>query len=73
MCIRDSGQAVFHQDEVGRLLGDVDGLVHRDAHVSGVERWGVVDAVAQEAHDGTHPLPVSYTHLDVYKRQGTGR
>ena len=23
--------------------------------------------------DGQNPLPVSYTHLDVYKRQGEGR
>ena len=42
-------QAVLQQDDVGRLLGDVHRRVDRDAHVGGLERRRVVDAVAQEA------------------------
>ena len=44
-------QALFQQDDVGRLLGDVDRRVHRDAHVGGAQGRRVVDAVAQEADD----------------------
>ena len=48
----------------GRVLLDVDGLVAREAEHD-VLRQGVV-----EAYGALGPLPVSYTHLDVYKRQG---
>ena len=44
-------QALLQQDGVGRLLGDIDGRVHRDADVGGPEGRGVVDAVAQEPDD----------------------
>ena len=43
-------QAVFQQDDVGRLLGDVHRAVHRNAHIGGLEGRRVVDAVAHEAH-----------------------
>ena len=44
-------QAGLEQDDVGRVLRDVDGRRDRDADVRRVERRRVVDAVAQEADD----------------------
>ena len=43
-------QALLQQDDVGRLLGDVHGRIHRDAQVGRAQRRRVVDAVAHEAH-----------------------
>ena len=42
-------QVLLQQHDVRRLLGHVHGAVHRDAHVGGVQRRGVVDAVAHVA------------------------
>ena len=44
-------QALLEQDDVGRLLGDVDRGVDRDADVCGLQRRAVVDAVAEEPDD----------------------
>ena len=44
-------QALFQQNDVGRLLGDIDGGIDGDAHVGRVQRGRVVDAVAHEADD----------------------
>ena len=49
--VLDDQQALFEQDDVGRLLGDVHRRVHRDADVGGAERGRVVDAVAEEPDD----------------------
>ena len=43
-------QAPLEQDDVGRFLGDIHRGIHGNAHVGGLERRGVVDAVAQKAH-----------------------
>ena len=57
MCIRDR----LH-DDLGGLLDEVNELV-----VLGNEVGLSVDL-----DDNTHLAPVSYTHLDVYKRQVLG-
>ena len=44
-------QAALEQDDVGGVLRHVDGVGDGDAHVGGVQRGRVVDAVAQEADD----------------------
>src|SRR5262249_15995836 len=44
-------QALFQQDDIGRLLGDVHGVIDRDAHIGRAQGRGVVDAVAHEADD----------------------
>ncbi len=44
-------QVVPQQDQVGRLLGHVDGGVDREADVGRVQRRRVVDAVAEVADD----------------------
>src|SRR6266536_458101 len=45
------GKALVEQHDRGRLLGDVDRGVDRDADVGGVQRGGVVDPIAEEADD----------------------
>ena len=47
----ENQQVFFKQDDVGQLLGDVDGAVHRNADVRGLERETVIDAVAEKADD----------------------
>jgi len=42
---------VFEQHQVGRLLGDVDGCVDRDAHVRRMQWRRVVDTVSEVADD----------------------
>ena len=44
---------MLQQHEIGGLLGHVHRLVHRDAHVGGVQGRGVVDPVAHVADDVT--------------------
>ena len=44
-------QVLLQQDDVGRLLGHVHRVVHRDADVGGVQGRGVVDPVAHVADD----------------------
>ena len=58
MCIRDRGGVVLVQREGagGGFNGDIGGAA-----------GGISDAV-----QGKAVPPVSYTHLDVYKRQGGG-
>ena len=41
-------EVLLQQDDVGGVLGHVGGRVDRDAHVGGVQRERVVDAVAEE-------------------------
>ena len=56
MCIRDSFQNHLLTQEVDGYAGHTVDLLH-----------GVLDFVSTMA-----AVPVSYTHLDVYKRQGYG-
>ena len=48
---RRTAEIVVEQDDVRRVLGDVDGAVHRDADIGRVQRRRVVDAVAEIADD----------------------
>ena len=49
-------QVFFQQDDVGRLLGDVGGGIHRNADVGLAQRRRVVDAVAEKADRVAHAL-----------------
>ena len=53
-------EAFFEEDDVGRLLGDVDRGVDGDAHVGRLHREHIVDAVAHEADD----VPLGPQRLD---------
>ena len=44
-------QVASTQDDVDRILGDVDGVCHRNTYVGCMKRGRVVDAIAQESHD----------------------
>ena len=84
MHIRDQGQGIAAQD-LARLFepfarvgvatrGDVGGAGLGLAFVRTVaQRHGGEVEVTSEAGVGSVFTPVSYTHLDVYKRQGEGR
>ncbi len=48
-------QVVLQQDQIRRLLRDVDGGIDRQPDVGRMQRGRVVDAVAQEAHDTAPP------------------
>ena len=43
-------QVVLEQDHVGGLLGYIHRRIHRDADVRRMQRWRVIDAVAEVAH-----------------------
>ena len=43
-------EVLLQQDHVGGVLGDIGGGVNGDPDVGGVQREGVVDAVAEECH-----------------------
>jgi hypothetical protein len=47
----EDAQVPLEQDDVGRILGDVDGGRDGDADVCRVDGGRVVDAVTQEADD----------------------
>ena len=53
--VGEDAEVLVEQDDVGGILGHVGGRVDRDADVGGVQRDGVVDAVAQEGD--VAPLP----------------
>ena len=61
MCIRDSPYPELAA-QVLRFVGEFDGS--RMGY--GEDDAQAVENIAQQLHD---PVPVSYTHLDVYKRQ----
>src|SRR6185437_1097668 len=44
-------QAVFEEDDIGRLFGDVDRAVYGNTDVGGFQGRGVVDPIAQESRD----------------------
>src|SRR5664279_930615 len=51
--ITENRKALFEQYDVRRVLGDVDGAVHRYANVRGLECRTIVDAIAQKSDDVT--------------------
>ena len=57
----EHGEVLLEQDDVGALLGDVDGGVNGDAAVARAHGGGVVDAVAHEA-DGFSAALAQHTH-----------
>src|SRR5450759_2719119 len=62
-------QAVFQQDDIGRLLGDVHRAVHRNAHIGGPQGRGVVDAVAHEPQHMALALELTNDTLLVSRDQ----
>ena len=46
--VGEHAEVLVEQHDVGGVLGDVGGRVDGDADVGGVQRDGVVDAVAEE-------------------------
>ena len=46
----------LEQDDVGRILGDIDGRIDGDADIGGMQGGRVIDAVAHEADDMAAPL-----------------
>ena len=46
--VGEHAQVLFEQDDVGGVFGDIGGGFDRDPDVGGVERDGVVDAVAEK-------------------------
>ena len=69
MCIRDS---LWDEDALDRAEQDTTGLVILDdCHVT-ADRPVLqtrLTAFLRSIKEGDHVVPVSYTHLDVYKRQ----
>ena len=71
MCIRDSGEAILVSDPA--LLGS-DTLGTARTLAAAINKIGDVQVAlfgkqAIDGDTGHTPVPVSYTHLDVYKRQ----
>ena len=78
MCIRDR-LALIVAAEAAAVAGFTDGVDLIDEDNAGSDLGGlleqVTDAAGAHAHEhlhkvGTGDRAVSYTHLDVYKRQG---
>ena len=66
MCIRDRsyiGHPVLGDDVYGKPFKGIDGqCLH-------AKKIGFIHPVSHEYMEFDSELPVSYTHLDVYKRQ----
>jgi hypothetical protein len=62
-------QVFLQQDDVGGLLGDVHGRVHRDADVRHMQRRGVIDAIAEEADHMAVALEQAHDALLVRGRE----
>ena len=77
MCIRDSPFDTAHTQPVRDRRIDLHGferLVALLALGQELEGTGIVQSVSQLDEDNADILrPVSYTHLDVYKRQSLAR
>ena len=43
-------QSALLENDVGCIFSHIHGLGHRDADVGRMQRWGIVDAVAEKAH-----------------------
>ena len=54
--VAEHRQALLEQDDVRRVLGDVDRAVHRYADVRGLQRRSIVDAVAEKSNDVALPV-----------------
>ena len=78
-CLTREGIAIQEMDEEGALICTIpshrmdlaieEDLIEEVARVAGYESipTRLLEGFAQ---GGLTPVPVSYTHLDVYKRQG---
>ena len=54
--VAEHRQALFEQDDVRGVLGDVDRAVHGYADIRGLQRRSVVDAIAKESDDVSLPV-----------------
>ena len=66
-CLVKHGAALVYAVEAG--FGQLAGSLSQDARVVNLERTNLGD----EKLLSLNPVPVSYTHLDVYKRQWQDR
>ena len=62
-------QALLQQDDIGGFLGDIHGVIHRDADIGGAQGGGVVDAVAHEPDDVAFALEGLDDALLVRRRE----
>ena len=77
MCIRDSNQAlkgqdIFDQQKIDTMLINLDGTENKKrlgANAILAVSLAAAKAAAKAYHMPLYRYPVSYTHLDVYKRQ----
>ena len=49
-------KVVLEQDQIGSCTGDIRGTIDRNPNIRGVQRRGIIDAIAHEADDITEPL-----------------
>ena len=70
MCIRDS-YSVEAKQAVEATLAEADAAIQAGLSSNDVEAWKtkISKAVKDFEKNGVIYIPVSYTHLDVYKRQ----
>ena len=47
----EHAEILLQQDDIGGVLGDVDRAIDRKAYVRGVQRWRVVDPIAEITDD----------------------
>jgi len=64
-------EVLLQQDQVGRLLGDVSGSIHRDADIRRPQRRSVVNSVAHESDNVPFAPKDADDPLFVCRRQAS--
>ena len=74
MCIRDRGERLWqsYAGKVAAMTGDLRGLADHLSRFQAAPRDDTSDCEVCEAGLTARFMPVSYTHLDVSKRQAEG-
>ena len=62
-------QALFQQNDICRLAGDIHRAVHGDTDIRRTQGWGIVDAVAHKAHHVPFTTQQSDDAFFVHRRQ----